>query len=145
MGGALATIAAKKNEIAACYTFGSPRVGDEQWISHIKTPIYRLVNVADCVTMLPQGDETVPVFAWLFQFIPGCGSSIRKWLLANLDGYLHGGSMRYLTNCKKDAYAQTKLSYSVSFWYRMKGFFVKKMSWKVFLSDHSISVYRKKL
>jgi len=149
LGGALATVAAKKLSpqagIAACYTFGSPRVGDEQWISQIKTPIYRLVNAADCVTMLPPGDETVSLFAWLFQFIPACGSSIRKWLLANLDGYLHGGNMRYLTNCKKDAYAQTKLLYSVSFWYRMKGFFLKKMPWKVFLSDHSISVYRKKL
>lgn len=149
LGGAIATVAAKKlthqGGIAACYTFGAPRVGDEQWISQIKTPIYRLVNAADCVTMLPPGDETVSLMGWICQFIPGFGGSLRKWLLANLDGYLHAGNMRYLTNCKKGEYRQTKLLYSVSFWYRMKGFFVKKMPWKVLLADHSISVYRKKL
>jgi len=149
LGGALATVAAKKlihqGGIAACYTFGAPRVGDEQWISKIKSPIYRLVNAADCVTMLPPGDETISVVGWILQFIPWGGKQIRKWLLANLDGYLHGGNMRYLTNCKQGKYSQVKLLYSVSFWYRIKGLLLKKMPWKVFLSDHSISVYRKKL
>ncbi|MCT4646348.1 MAG: lipase family protein [Carboxylicivirga sp.] len=149
LGGALATIAAKKlnhqGGIAACYTFGAPRVGDEQWISNFKTPIYRLVNAADCVTMLPPGDEVVSSIGWAIQIVPWVGKSIRKWLLANLDGYLHGGNMRYLTNCKKGTYSQVRLLYSVSFWYRMKGFIIKKLPWKKFLSDHSISVYRKKL
>jgi len=149
LGGALATVATKKlthaGGIAACYTFGAPRVGDAQWISHIKTPIYRLVNAADCVTMLPPGDETISVVAWIFKFIPWVGKSVQKWLLANLDGYLHGGNMRYLTNCKKGQYNNTKLLYSVSFWFRIKGLIIKKLPWKKFLSDHSISVYRKKL
>ena len=43
LGGALATIAAKKlshkGGIAACYTFGSPRVGNDKWVSGIKNPI----------------------------------------------------------------------------------------------------------
>ena len=57
LGGALATIAAErlthKGGIAACYTFGAPRVGDELWSSNITPPIYRVVNAVDCVTMLP--------------------------------------------------------------------------------------------
>ena len=149
LGGALATIAAKKlshnGGKAACYTFGAPRVGDMKWISQIKTPIYRLVNAADCVTMLPPGDEIVSLVAWICKVVPWFGKSLREWLLANLDGYLHGGDMRYLTNCKKGEYGKTELLYSVSFWFRIKGFLVKKMPWKKFLSDHSISVYRKKL
>ena len=61
LGGALATVATKKlthkGGIAACYTFGSPRVGDVDWTTNIKTPIYRIVNAADPVTMLPPGDR----------------------------------------------------------------------------------------
>jgi len=34
---------------------------------------------------------------------------------------------------------------TVSIFYRIKGPIVNKLSWKRFLSDHSISVYRKKL
>ena len=73
LGGALANIAAKKlsheGGIAACYTFGSPRVGDDEWIPDIKTPVYRLVNAADCVTMLPPGNELVTITAVPLTFI----------------------------------------------------------------------------
>jgi len=149
LGGALATIAAKKLEhgggLAACYTFGSPRVGDEQWVEHIKTPIYRLVNAADCVTMLPPGTETITVISWLAEFIPWVGKSIRSVLLSNFGGYLHCGNMRYLTNCQSGPYTEVRLLYSVSILYRIKGLVIKKLPWKHFLIDHSIGVYRKKL
>ena len=56
LGGALATVAIKRLShragISACYTFGSPRVANKNWIVGIKTPIYRLVNAAP-VPMLP--------------------------------------------------------------------------------------------
>jgi triacylglycerol lipase len=130
LGGALATIATKrlkhKAGIAACYTFGSPRVGDEEWIANIKTPIYRLVNAADCVTMLPPSSETITFISWLIQFIPGIGKSLRSMLLSYFGGYLHCGNMRYLTNCPKGKYINVKLLYSVSFFYRIKGFIIKK-------------------
>lgn len=149
LGGALATIATKrlrhKAGIAACYTFGSPRVGDEEWIANIKTPIYRLVNAADCVTMLPPSSETITLISWLSQFIPWIGKSLRSMLLSYFGGYLHCGNMRYLTNCPKGNYANVKLLYSVSFFYRIKGFIVKKLPWKHFLADHSMKIYRKKL
>ena len=156
LGGALATIAAKRlshnGGIAACYTFGAPRVGDENWVAELKAPIYRLVNAADCVTMLPPGDMTLTTIAWLFRTIskipiPLLSSleSVSRWLLSNFAGYLHGGNMRYLTNCPSGSYATVKLLYSVSLLHRLKGLVLKGLPWKRFLSDHSIGVYRKKL
>ena len=149
LGGALATIAAKKLSheagLAACYTFGAPRVGDEEWISQIKTPLYRVVNAADCVTMLPPGDEIITAVSWGTGFIPHIGEKLSSWLTTKVGGYLHCGNMRYLTNCQKGAYADVRLLYSVSLLYRIKGWFIKKLPWKKFLSDHAIAVYRKKL
>ncbi len=149
LGGALATVATKKlnhrGGLAACYTFGSPRIGDEKWIENIKTPIYRLVNAADCVTMLPPSSETITVLGWLFQFVPYVGKPLRSFLLSKMGGYLHCGNMRYLTNIPEGKINNVKLLYSVSLVYRIKGLIMKKLPWKHFLGDHSMSVYRKKL
>ena len=156
LGGALATIAAKrlshKGGIAACYTFGAPRVGNDEWVANIKTPIYRVVNAADCVTMLPPGGEVIISFIWIFQIISKCQipwlSPASRWVskwLSNFGGYIHAGDMRYLTNCPSGSYDDVKLLYSVSFFYRIKGYGIKKLPWKKFLSDHSIRIYKKKL
>lgn len=149
LGGALATLAARRLEhtggIAGCYTFGAPRVADEGWIGELKTPVYRLVNAADCVTMLPPGVEIVTAAGWLAGWIPTAGPSFRAWILKKLGGYMHGGNMRYLTNCPADSYGRVRLLYSVSLLLRVKGMIVKKLPWRHFLKDHSISVYRKKL
>lgn len=149
LGGALATVAAKKLNhkpgIAACYTYGSPRVGDEDWIKNIKTPIHRIVNAADSVTMLPPGGDIILSISWLIKYIPSIGSPLNKWLLNNFNGYMHCGNMRYLTNCQNGLYDTVELLYSVSFIYRIKGILFRSMSWKKFLADHSISIYRKKL
>ncbi|NVJ61472.1 MAG: lipase family protein [Gammaproteobacteria bacterium] len=149
LGGALATIAAKKlvhkAGIAACYTFGSPRVGDETWVSGMKTPLYRVVNAADCVTMLPPDQDMMTVLSWLIRLIPVVGKQWHKWILATFGGYYHGGDMKYLTNCPPGDFKDVELIYYVSGFYRMKAVIYKKLPWKTFLSDHSISVYRKKL
>ena len=157
LGGALATIAAKKlsheGGIAACYTFGAPRVGDDEWVSDFKTPVYRLVNAADCVTMLPPGDESITLFSWILRciawprviFISRWAELLSRSLLSKFGGYIHGGNMRYMTNCKPGQYGDVKLLYSVSLFRRIKGWFIKKLAWKEIPSDHSISVYRKKL
>ena len=157
LGGALAMIAAKKlthkGGIAACYTFGAPRVGDEEWISDIKTPVYRLVNAADCVPMLPLGDEMVSCIAGISRgisklhvpWVSPAGEAFSRWLLSKYGGYRHGGYMRYLTNCPPGSYERVRLLYAVSFFRRVKGVFIKKLRWKKFLSDHSMSIYRKKL
>lgn len=149
LGGALATVATKKLKhkggIAACYTFGSPRVGDTVWTTDIKTPIYRVVNAADPVTMLPPGTEVIGFFAWLFGFIPNFGEAIRKILLSKFGGYFHSGDMRYLSNCANNDYSKVKLLYAVSFIFRVKAFLKKKVSFLKIPADHSISVYRNKL
>ena len=149
LGGALATIAAKRlthrGGLAACYTFGSPRVGDEKWIASIKTPIYRVVNAADCVTMLPPSSDTMAFVCWISQFIPTFGQQIRSYLMTKFGGYLHCGHMRYMSNCPTGDYANVMLLYSVSIFRRVKGFFIKKLPWQHFLSDHFMTTYRKKL
>lgn len=61
LGAALATVATQRLEhnlriremIAACYTFGSPRVGDNHYDMEFKSPIYRVVNTTDIVTIIP--------------------------------------------------------------------------------------------
>ncbi len=162
LGGALATIAAKKlnhqGGIAACYTFGAPRVGNEDWISSFKSPVYRVVNAADCVTMLPPKDTIITIFSWLLRFllsfnIPFLPKKILASIqssLKNFAGYLHNGDMRYLTDCKKDKYDDVKLLPAVSFFRRLKALLITVSSqqvfrWRKFLNDHSIKIYRKKL
>jgi hypothetical protein len=76
LGAALATVATQRlqrnpwvaDKIAACYTFGSPRVGDQHYDIEFKAPVYRVVNTTDVVTVIP--------------------------LLAM--GYVHIGDVRYL-------------------------------------------------
>ena len=157
LGGAVATVAAKKlahpGGIAACYSFGAPRVGDDDWIAEIRTPIYRLVNSADCVTMLPPSSESVALIAWLLRLVSKAHipfvSPATGWLASRLrtafGGYLHGGDMRYLTNCSPGAYGQVKLLYAVGLFRRLYGFGVKKWPLRKFLKDHSIGIYRRKL
>ena len=61
LGAALATVATLaleqkkyfRDQIAACYTYGSPRVGTKALDINFKSPIYRVVNTTDIVTMVP--------------------------------------------------------------------------------------------
>lgn len=59
LGAALATVAVQEieeefhDQVAACYTFGSPRVGDGKYERAIKVPFYRIVNATDIVTLIP--------------------------------------------------------------------------------------------
>ena len=148
LGGALATIAAKKLDheagIAACYTFGSPRVGDDQWIANLKTPVYRVVNAADGVPVVPLGPNVMAVICSVVKRVPYVGESARA-MLARYRGYIHCGDMRYLTNCKSGEYDKVRLLFYVNFLFRMKGFFVGNFRFNKFVKDHSISVYRQKL
>lgn len=61
LGAALATLATQtleenhdiRDQIAACYTFGSPRVGNKEFDKKLKSVIYRVVNTTDIVTVIP--------------------------------------------------------------------------------------------
>jgi len=75
LGGALAVVATQdleisgyKDYIAACYTFGSPRIGKADFGGNIQSPVYRVVNHLDIVTFLPMSAM----------------------------GFIHVGDMRYL-------------------------------------------------
>jgi triacylglycerol lipase len=149
LGGALATVAAKKlthkGGIASCYTFGSPRVGNVDWATGIKTPIYRIVNAVDPVTMMPPSGVTIELCSWVLGFIPYVGARIKKILLSKFGGYYHCGDMRYLSICEAGNYDNVKLLYSVSFIFRARAFVKNKMPGSKIPADHSITVYRNKL
>ena len=56
LGGALATLGAANLSslgLAACYTFGAPRVGDKGFCSSLRIPVYRVVNPLDPVPLVP--------------------------------------------------------------------------------------------
>mgnify|MGYP003664128992 FL=1 len=149
LGGAIATVATKRlnhpGGHAATYTFGSPRVGNEEWVAGIKTPVYRIVNSADIVPMLPPGALTTDLLGGVTKLIPAYGQDINKWLKDNFSGYMHGGNMRFLSNCKKGSYSDVKLLYSVHLWRRIRGIVHRLSPWSKLASDHSMSVYRKKM
>lgn len=70
LGAALATVAAQRfREVSGVYSFGAPRVGNEAFWRSIPTPVYRVVNHADFVTMIPAA-------------VPG--------------QYTHGGELKYI-------------------------------------------------
>lgn len=146
LGGALATVATKELSnisISACYTFGSPRVGNEKWIDGIKTPIYRLVNSADPVTMLPPGDEVISAISTVLYFCRLKQTS--KILIAKFGGYCHIGYMRFLADVENSNYKNAKILYSANIFRRLKAYFKNFRSLKKLPLDHSITVYRKKL
>jgi hypothetical protein len=148
LGGALATIAAKRlthnSGIAGCYTFGSPRVGDTNWVAGLRAPVYRVVNAVDCVTMMPPGGEIIACLSKLLSLIPffePASSLLQK----NFGGYLHSGDMRYLTNCENGDFETVKLLSSVSWMYRMMGLVKNYFRTSKVLKDHSMVNYRTKL
>ena len=157
LGGALATVATKKllrkGGIAACYTFGSPRVGNDEWVYTIKSPIYRVVNATDCVTMLPPPNwvwdfvigPLLKLLSWT-RIIPLVGlSKLANQYISKMDDYMHCGDMRYLSDCPAGDYQQVQLLPAVSSYYRICTWWNKKSPWTKFLADHKMSTYRKKL
>ena len=56
LGGAMATVAASRvqsDNLKAVYTYGSPRVGNKQWVEHLKFVHQRIQNNNDAVTQTP--------------------------------------------------------------------------------------------
>ena len=109
LGGALALLATKMvapNVDGACYTFGAPRVGNYEYFRFIKTPVFRIVNSSDIVPRVPPGAGmmalilVVQAIAWLTSFVPMVSATLDKLgaFLDKLNGYRHGGDLRYLTD-----------------------------------------------
>ena len=144
-GGALAVIAARELErdsLAACYTFGSPRVGNEEFGEEIRTPIYRIVNAADGVPRVPPS-WLIDGIAFAVYFVrPGCAEAVER----NFGGYLHQGDMRYLTACDDDI---SKIKVIPNLGMPFRSFrLLKRMianGPSVAGKDHRINEYRNKL
>ncbi len=158
LGGALATVATQDLEesylVAACYTFGSPRVGVAEWSDSVKTPVYRVLNGADAVPMVPFSAVIATVLNWL-PHLPMLQFLRRPvdWIIARgFLGYQHVGDVRYL--CGTPEEAQLK-SGSAASWARFRhvliGCFwsaVKSLSpngLSALFADHAIRGYVERL
>ena len=155
LGGAVATIAAKRlraeRRLAACYTFGSPRVGTEEWVSRLKTPVYRMVNSADPVPLIPLSGT---VTFWLAKALRAAGRTVPpgrllvsfgNWVERTMSGYAHAGSMRFLTDCGDGDLSKVELLYAVGWGRRFRGALTRVTPFGRVLTDHRITVYRRKM
>ena len=122
LGGALATLATwylKGDSLAACYTFGAPRVGDSQLMSRFRTPIYRLVNGVDPVPFVPASDKTVSFIKHVLRFVGTVIAPAEKLAdaLVKCQGYRHYGYQRYINICsagQKGDFPGLQVEYAVS-------------------------------
>lgn len=120
LGGALAQIASaalSRDNLAACYTFGSPRVGTAAFDEQVKCPHYRVINNWDLVPGLP---------------------------LALFRGYRHSGDPRLLT--PKTSFAIRRDRYA-GFLYNIAAIVLVTLRTRKLLinDDHMIWNYRKRL
>lgn len=104
LGGALATLATwylSGDRLAACYTFGAPRVGDRGLMDRFRTPIYRIVNGLDPVPFVPPSGKLVSLAKHSLRVVGTVVGPVAKLAdhLVRLQGYRHYGYQRYLTVC----------------------------------------------
>lgn len=162
LGGALAVLATwylSSDSLAACYTFGSPRVGDHGLLNHFRTPIYRIVNGADPVPLVPPSGRTLHVFETILRVlarsVPVFGTLFDRavgWVIAK-QGFRHYGSQRYLTICTPGPdgnFPRLSNEYGVGDFSRLWRFVRRVLPGEVSASKrldkyHDISRYRCKL
>jgi hypothetical protein len=120
LGGALAQIAAAvfgSDTIAACYTFGSPRVGNFIFDLWVKPPSYRVINHADLVPQVP-----LPI------------------------GYRHSGDPRYLPKRVEDSPFRYQPSPLDRCRQLGEGILQFLRTWSILgIKDHAIAEYYAKL
>jgi triacylglycerol lipase len=119
LGGALAQIASaalNRDNLAACYTFGSPRVGTAGFGEQIKCPHYRVINNWDLVPGLP---------------------------LTFFRGYRHNGDPRLLTPNRSFALRRDRYA---SFLYNIAAIILVTLrTHNLINDDHMIWNYQKRL
>lgn len=150
LGGALAIVATRfiaKNSLGACYTFGSPRVGNLDMGLVFRTPIYRLVNSSDIVPRTPPAWIMAPIIA-LLRWAPLPLGWLTE-MLERFQGYVHFGDMRYLNHVAADGdlYPNQRLIANPSLPLRAGWVISRWISTfgRSGIEDHSISLYRVKL
>jgi hypothetical protein len=124
LGGALAQIAAAvlaSDQIAACYTFGSPRVGNSFFDLWVKPPSYRVINYADIV---PQVPLAIPVVL----------------------SYRHSGDPRYLPDQVRGSPYRFEPNPLQRLWQFLRGVMQLIRAGSILgIDDHQIAEYRRKL
>ena len=157
LGGALAVVATRfidAGKLAACYTFGSPRVGDLNLARVFKTPIYRVVNASDAVPRIPFGYGYVLLIRLLktvLSVLPDFRFLDHFYVYADkISGYVHYGDQRYLTVSEpgpNDTYPNLNVISNPSFFLRAERFWRRARSTKGkgLIKDHAIGIYRAKL
>ena len=148
LGGALAIVAAHEinaDTIAACYTFGSPKVGNLEFGEDIKPPIYRVVNSADLVPRVPPTWAIeATIFAGKLVPIPWFRNTVVR-LLTRFRGYRHVGDMRYLT-VSKDDFSDVRLIPNLNIIDRTVRLAARlSVQWEAGATDHKIDFYCGKL
>ena len=145
LGGALALIATSainSENLGACYTFGSPKVGNEEFDDKIKAPIYRVVNSYDAVPFLPFTRIMLPLF-WLIS--KKIKNDKVKILIENFKEYQHHGVMRFLTNGLLNSGAKVLTEYAEL----TRSFNLLRLSFTVAkdigVQHHSLDAYCEKL
>jgi hypothetical protein len=124
LGGALAQIATAvlgTDQFAACYTFGSPRVGNAYFDLWVKPPSYRVMDYADIV---PQVPLPIPL----------------------LYPYRHSGDARYLPDRPEGSPYRYEPGLLVRLWQLVIGLIQFLGSWRLLgIKDHSVGIYAAKL
>lgn len=156
LGGALAMVATRyleSDSVGATYTYGCPRVADDEFYAKIKTPVYRIVNAADIVPRVPLG-YSITIVLNLIRLIPFNGTRwLSEWLRKHVVGYTHYGTLVFLSAAPNVAddqgvlYKGLKVKQSPDFFWRMS---VVVPRWvntlgKAGANDHRIFEYSQKL
>ena len=157
LGGALATLATwylAGDRLAACYTFGAPKVGDSGLGDRFRTPIYRIVNGADPVPFVPPSRDFMSALQWFLRQVGKIypvANVAANWL-ARFPAFEHYGWQRYLSMCPAGdgTYPKLRVEYGISAperCLRYLGLFLRGHAPKAKRLDkyHDMALYRAKL
>ena len=156
LGGALALVATRyleSDSTGATYTFGCPRVADDQFFDSVKTPVYRVVNSADFVPRLPFG-YGIAISLSVIRLLPFNGTYwISEWIRRNFFGYTHYGNLVFLhspSTAPDDDNIHFKglvVKKSPNVFWRTQVFLLRllKTRGKAGINDHRIQEYCQKL
>ena len=156
LGGALALVATRylgSDSTGATYTYGCPRVADDDFFLSIKTPVYRVVNAADAVARLPFGYGLSILLTGL-RLIPINGTRwISEWIRRKIVGYTHYGNLVFLSapenvvDSKGVQFEDLVVKMSPNIFWRMRVVFPRliKTFGKAGVNDHRMNEYSQKL
>ncbi len=156
LGGALAIVATRylgSDSTGATYTYGCPRVADDEFFLSIKTPVYRVVNAADAVTRVPFGYGLFIILSGL-RLIPINGTLwLSEWIRRKIAGYTHYGNLVFLSapkntiDIKGVPFKGIVVKKSPNIFWRMRVVFFRliKTFGKAGVNDHRMNEYSQKL